>query len=706
MKLQYKKSFINLLLISTLIISVSSCGGGETTPTTDDGTTKGNNDGNNGGNSGGNAGGNGGTSPGGNSGGSNGKTVTTISFIELNDLHANLTPHWEQVRDANGTITVAERGGLVRIAQKIEDIRASNPNTILMNIGDTYHGGAEAMFSIGNDIIAPVDALNIDVGVPGNWDYAYGSQVTNARFGSTQGTNAGTLSPNYLMLGANVTASSGQEFLAPTDVQVINGVTVGFIGLTSDIIEKMHRLMATGLIFIHGQDNYIKLLNDYSAILLAGDPANNIPPADIIVVMSELGIHKDLALANALTANASGRSPVDIFFSAHTHELTASNQQIQTNSGAIVVEAGDDGYLGQMDVGFDVNQYPVSFNWTVHNIDNTIQPDMGNPLVKNVSDLVTVVRNKFTASTITATNPISIPNAAPIGGQRNIMFPQTLKHPITDVIKNKLTKVDIDVSIALDRKNSLENSFNNAYTDLLRNFSPTQVDIAMAPGFRFDSNVVPGNPGTQYWQVENNNNPALLKGKITYEDVYRFINSPYFLVTSTTTALHIKSVIELNLDEVYSPTIFDQGGGWMFGFSGLKIEVDLTKPMGSRVLSITNSKTSESYYSSNPDVFATKTINIAGCGRPFDLANTVCSYVGFGTVTKMQAPNTGGGRPGPIGGGGGGQIGGGYAASDFFIDQLEAGNLSTITPRKDITDVSKTAMWPDTEFVQPLYGVK
>ncbi|MFV1985572.1 MAG: 5'-nucleotidase C-terminal domain-containing protein, partial [Thiohalomonadales bacterium] len=308
------------------------------------------------------------------------------------------------------------------------------------------------------------------------------------------------------------------------------------------------------------------------------------------------------------------------------------------------------------------------------------------------------VRDKYTATTITPTNPISIPNAAPVGGgQRNIIFSQTLKHPITDIIKNKATKVDIDVSIALDRKNSLENSFNNAYSDLLRNFSPTPVDIAMTPGFRFDSNVIPASPATPYWQVENSNNPALLKGKITYEDVYRFINSPYFLVTSTTSAQNIKTVIELNLNEVYSPTIFDQAGGWMFGFSGLKIEVDLTQVSGNRVLSITNSQTGETYYTSNPDVYSTKMINIAGCGRPFDLANTVCSYPGFGTVTKIQTPGSGG-RQGPLGGG--------YAASDFFIDQLEAGNLSTVIPRNDITDTSKTAMWPNTEFVQPLYGVK
>tara|TARA_R110001599_G_scaffold337686_1_gene556217 strand:- start:36328 stop:36636 length:309 start_codon:yes stop_codon:yes gene_type:complete len=73
-----------------------------------------------------------------------------LVFIHLNDLHANLVPHRDLVRDTGGsklTSHIEIRGGLARIATLIGQIRAREPPTILMNIGDTYHGGARTVSS-------------------------------------------------------------------------------------------------------------------------------------------------------------------------------------------------------------------------------------------------------------------------------------------------------------------------------------------------------------------------------------------------------------------------------------------------------------------------------------------------------------------------------------------------------------------------------
>ena len=44
-------------------------------------------------------------------------TSTTITFIELNDLHAHLVPHKDVVNDGNGGTTIAMRGGLTNPRQ-------------------------------------------------------------------------------------------------------------------------------------------------------------------------------------------------------------------------------------------------------------------------------------------------------------------------------------------------------------------------------------------------------------------------------------------------------------------------------------------------------------------------------------------------------------------------------------------------------------
>ena len=114
---------------------------------------------------------------------------TTVSLLHYNDLHAHLTPHKDMVRygdtcatDPSATFSIGNRGGIAKLKTLVDQLKTANPNTILMNIGDTYHGGVEAAYTSGNAIVAPVNALGIDVAVPGNWDFAYGPGVWRKRY--------------------------------------------------------------------------------------------------------------------------------------------------------------------------------------------------------------------------------------------------------------------------------------------------------------------------------------------------------------------------------------------------------------------------------------------------------------------------------------------------------------------------------------------
>ena len=198
---------------------------------------------------------------------------TTVTFIELNDLHAHLVPHLDVVSDGKGGTKVASRGGLTRIATLVKQIRADNPNNVLMNIGDTFHGGAEAFFTVGNAIADPINSLGIDVGVPGNWDFYYSPPMFRARFGQIDtnlftdvftvgipfmGTDVEIKRPNYVNLGANMADITDpffpEDFLPATHMMDINGIKIGFIGLTSDIVADMHDFLAQGFDFFPGHN--------------------------------------------------------------------------------------------------------------------------------------------------------------------------------------------------------------------------------------------------------------------------------------------------------------------------------------------------------------------------------------------------------------------------------------------------------------------
>ncbi|MBW2390919.1 MAG: metallophosphoesterase, partial [Deltaproteobacteria bacterium] len=203
----------------------------------------------------------------------------TITLIHQNDLHANLVPHLDIVRvvpvdGEPATTRVVERGGIARIATLIARIRDENPNSVLMNIGDTYHGGVEALYTRGNAIVPAVNALGIDVGVPGNWDFAYGAVTTRMRYSAEPSLPARFFNwlfwgdaverPNFPNLAANLIQTlppmaRGETLMPGTLVRDVGGVRVGFIGLTSDMVPRMAAPFAWGFDFLQGEENYREL---------------------------------------------------------------------------------------------------------------------------------------------------------------------------------------------------------------------------------------------------------------------------------------------------------------------------------------------------------------------------------------------------------------------------------------------------------------
>jgi len=384
--------------------------------------------------------------------------AVTLTFIENNDLHAHMTPRTDKVVNNGQVVYEESRGGLAPLATLIKQIRAENPNSVLMNIGDTYHGGVEALYTNGNALVTPVNALGIDVGVPGNWDFAYGPNVfrlryatlTTAQRNALQSTVPITIQqPTFPNLAANMTSTlssnNGQLILPATLTKTIGGVKVGFIGITSDIVAQMDPTLAVGLAFTEGESAYIGLINTQAQNLRNQG-------AQLVMVLSELGLQKDYRLANVINSGA-----VDVFFSAHTHDTIFT--PLHTQSGALVVEAGHDGWLGRMDVTINSGQ-PTVFNWSLLSVDSSIPDD------PTMASLVSTARAPFLTTNPNMTVPMS-------------GITLKLTQPINTVLGY--------VNSPLDREEALESTFNDSWSDTLR--QQTGTEIAITPGFRMDAPI-------------------------------------------------------------------------------------------------------------------------------------------------------------------------------------------------------------------------
>ena len=408
----------------------------------------------------------------------------------------------------------------------------------------------------------------------------------------------------------------------------------------TDIVPMMDDRLAVGFSFLQGEANYVNYINTNRAALQAQG-------CHVILVLSELGVHKDRRLADLIAPG------VHFFMSAHTHELVET--PMVSASGAKVAEPGNDGYLGRLDVTV-ASGVVTATQWTIL----PVTPDV--PDNPTVAGLITQARAPYLAANVN----IPVPN---------IGYP-VLTQPINTVVGT--------VHETLDRKQALESSFNNFFADALREKAGTRV--AMTPGFRFDSVLTPSAAESD---IEAEGSLGLtLTGQVTLEQIYRFFPIPYTLATGQSTGTHLKSIMEANLSRVYSTTIFNQGGGWFDGFSGADTVLNLAGADGARISQLKDHATGLVFGASEP-------ITVAGCVRPDDPAGTMCSYTGFTNTATFINPASG-------------QA---WIPVDIFIDALNRTTTASGRRRNfvDLNEtayrLNVPSLWPYDVFVQPLLGV-
>ncbi len=89
--------------------------------------------------------------------------------------------------------------------------------------GDTFQGSALAAWTVGEAVLSPLNALGLDVGVPGNWDVVYGPEAFRRLFRKVRHT---IVCYNFHDI------TTGQRLFDPAVVLERDGVRVAFVGMT------------------------------------------------------------------------------------------------------------------------------------------------------------------------------------------------------------------------------------------------------------------------------------------------------------------------------------------------------------------------------------------------------------------------------------------------------------------------------------------
>lgn len=268
-----------------------------------------------------------------------------FTLIQQNDIHAQLESHPEHVR-VGGSVRYRALGGLARAATVVNAIRAETRASLLVDCGDAIHGTLPAMRTEGAAIVPALNALGVGLLTPGNWECGFGPAVLRTRMAEL----------DCQVIACNVErAEDGAPLFEPHHVLELNGVRVGFLGITSPIIPQMSSAFAAGLRF---PDVRRRVANGVARL-------RERERVSLVVAVSHMGFAQDVALARELEG-------IDIVLSGHTHNRLT---QPARAGGALIIQSGFSGsFLGRLDI--EVSNGRVS-GWTHQLIalDESVTPD-------------------------------------------------------------------------------------------------------------------------------------------------------------------------------------------------------------------------------------------------------------------------------------------------------------------------------------------
>ncbi|MCQ5363633.1 5'-nucleotidase C-terminal domain-containing protein [Anoxybacillus salavatliensis] len=206
--------------------------------------------------------------------------IEKITFIHTNDTHGRIIAN-----EKNGEM------GFAKIAKIAQDARQKNKQTLLVDLGDTFHGTTYVNLNSGQAVVDLMNAMKYDAMVPGNHDFNYGQ---NRLLELKQAVQFPVVSGNIY--------KDGKPFLPAYTIKQVGNKKIALVGLTAtDTAVKTNPAGIVGITFADEEATLKQLVSELKG------------KVDHIVVLSHSGLQTDEKLAN----NVSG---VDVILGGHSHD--------------------------------------------------------------------------------------------------------------------------------------------------------------------------------------------------------------------------------------------------------------------------------------------------------------------------------------------------------------------------------------------------
>src|SRR5450631_2697328 len=399
-------------------------------------------------------------------------------------------------------------GGFAQLKTLIDRLRsdAGSERALLLDGGDLWQGTGQANATRGADMVEAANLLGIEA-MTGHWEFTYGEAALRSNLERFKGE---FLAQNvYLTEEAAFNdakafdPASGRVF-KPAMIKEIGDHRVAVIGQAFPYVPIAHpKRFTPDWTFGIRDDELQKLV----------DTLRTHDKVDAVVLLSHNGMDVDLKLAGRVTG-------IDVILGGHTHDAVPQPIAV-TNAGGttLVTNAGSSGkFLGVLDL--DVAKGRVS--------------DARYRLLPVFSELL-----------------------KPDPAMQALI--QKMREPHAAGYAEKIATADR----LLYRRGNFFGTVDQLICDALR--SEFDAEIALSPGFRWGSSVLPGQPVTM--------EDVLTETAITYPETYR----------ASMTGAQIKETLEDVCDNLFNADPYYQQGGDMVRVGGFAYTCTPTENIGRRI---------------------------------------------------------------------------------------------------------------------------
>ncbi len=247
--------------------------------------------------------------------------TTKLTILHTNDTHAK----WEE--SSSGM-------GYAKLATLINQYRAENDHTLLLDAGDTFHGTPFATVEQGASIARIYNAIGFDALVPGNHDFNYGYE----RLFELEELS------DFPIISANTRfEENGSLLFDPYIMKEIAGLKIGIFGLSTP--ETKFKSAPKNTYGVEFTDHVAESQAMVTALEAEG--------ADMIIALSHLGT--DESSIEQSTDVAEAVEGIDLIIDGHSHSVFEHG--LEAANDTLIVSAGEyTENLGVVEITFTGNQ--------------------------------------------------------------------------------------------------------------------------------------------------------------------------------------------------------------------------------------------------------------------------------------------------------------------------------------------------------------